>query len=49
MYCTPKVRVKSNFWGAFLYSEKFKLMLVQLRDGLKFMRNLVPRVNEEET
>ncbi len=32
MYCTPKVRVKSNFWGVFFmakYSEQFKLMLVK--------------------
>ena len=32
MYCTPKVRVKTNFWGVFFmakYSEQFKLMLVR--------------------
>jgi len=32
LYCTPKVRVKSDFWGVdFMakYSEKFKLMVVR--------------------
>ncbi|AYA75720.1 transposase [Bacillus sp. Y1] len=32
LYCTPKVRVKSTFWGVFFmnkYSEQFKLALVR--------------------
>lgn len=32
MYCTPKVRVKSDFWGVYFmakYSDEFKLMVVR--------------------
>ena len=51
MYCTPKVRVKSNFWVFFMakYSDEFKLMLVkEYQEGKLGYRLLAQKHNMKD-